>query len=485
MAELSLRSHEQVLDQARRYLQWGCFAGAEALALKAAGTLTGNLRLRARRIAWFAQVNQGTPEALQRAGTGVGELEAWMKTRRGGEGMVERVFVLHHTQTSHCLEQAVDALIQTARRQGGRLILYHPGALLRLASDFLRETSDVETAIRLVNLVLGYRSVFVSLQDVRLLGKLLVRVQAPEAVWMRWAWIFVRHIHLASHRARFFQEEFQDSEASEWAHREDHASLDVLREILGAAPASVRGMFLSAWDLLAEVPDEGRGIRAILDAHNVPAGCGGGTDMAHPLWWGDECLAYRYFWFAGVEPAERNLVQNGEWGLFCGPNADRSMAVGQWWRLVEGILKRTVVGELTKVFARNPAWLEADRQSKRIMDEERVFLQWANPEHASKSTLGQMLVGIEKMLQGPGNAGSQLRKGAAEWCQRTVLSEVLREKWLKPSILTERNIKRFRNASAHDGILNLEEAALGSLGAAELIGQLAFPELGTEWIPEI
>jgi hypothetical protein len=479
------RSPEKVLDQARTYVQLGYFEGAEKLALKAQEKLGGALRLSAGRLAWFAQVYQSTPESLARAGERVEEMWEWIKTQKGGAGCSELGWVLHRTRPEHLLEKTVDGVIQSCRQQGGRSLLHHPSALLRLASEVLKDTSEMETAIRLVNMVLGYRRVFVSLEDVRLLGSLLVRIQAPEPTWMRWAWICAQHIGTASQRAGFLNREFQDPEACEWAHGQDHASLDVLREILPSAPAVAREMFIDAWDWCAGTEGDSRSMRNILAKSGIPHGKSGKSAPVHPLWWGHECLAFRYFWFAGFEPEERDLVQNGDWSLFCGPNPDRSMAVAQWWRLLERVIKRSVVVQVSTLFSQNPGWLEADRNSKRIMDEERVFLQWADPEQVSKSTLGQMLVGIEKMLQGPGSSGSLLRKGASEWLHATHYPEAVRAFWLQPPILTDKNIRRFRNASSHDGIFNLEKAAFGSLCAAEFVSRLALPELGAEWEVQI
>src|SRR5262249_58602029 len=69
-----------------------------------------------------------------------------------------------------------------------------------------------------------------------------------------------------------------------------------------------------------------------------------------PLWWCVDCLRFRYFWHDLISDQEKSMLLNGDWAMFNTPTADYSMALAQWWRVLESILKRGVVRELSQLF---------------------------------------------------------------------------------------------------------------------------------------
>jgi hypothetical protein len=58
-------------------------------------------------------------------------------------------------------------------------------------------------------------------------------------------------------------------------------------------------------------------------------------------------VGYRYVWYDIITASEQDLVRNGDWAMFGTPTDDFSMALAQWWRALESVLKRSVVDLLS------------------------------------------------------------------------------------------------------------------------------------------
>jgi hypothetical protein len=44
-----------------------------------------------------------------------------------------------------------------------------------------------------------------------------------------------------------------------------------------------------------------------------------------------------------MDSAQQDLVRNGDWAMFGVPTDDFSMALAQWWRALESVLKQSIV----------------------------------------------------------------------------------------------------------------------------------------------
>src|SRR5262249_49007868 len=100
----------------------------------------------------------------------------------------------------------------------------------------LRQLNDATSARQLVNCALGFRAVYVVLDDVRRLAELLVALDAPTALWAEWGAILLQHLQFATKRPHWFDKELHDQGAVEWALGQDAASEQVVREAIAHAP---------------------------------------------------------------------------------------------------------------------------------------------------------------------------------------------------------------------------------------------------------
>src|SRR5947209_1763024 len=100
------------------------------------------------------------------------------------------------------------------------------------------------------------------------------------------------------------------------------------------------------------------------------------------------------------------------------PTNDFSMALAQWWRALESVLKRSVVNLISSTLAEQPQLADLDRQnlSAKRQKEEAVFLdKLAVPDRAAKLTLYDILLVLKKCeaTNEHGIVGSRLRLEAA------------------------------------------------------------------------
>ena len=335
-----------------------------------------------------------------------------------------------------------------------------------------------DDAIRLVNLALGFRGVYVELADVRRLAFLLHGLEAPISLWADLAAIFARHIAFAITRKGIFTREFAwNPSAIQWAKDEDDCSLKILKDIVQIAPTQFADLFVEACSLYFEGSDMAK----VLREHGIVE-CGlKNWEPTNPIWWSLECMTYRYFWMSMLAGDEQRILQNGDWALFMGPNPDSSMGTAQWWRCVESVLKRLLIKPLAKRFSENPVWVQSDQAnlSEKAKKDESCFFDVADTKKMGKMTLQPMLMVLEKSLKGPGKSGSVLRKEACSYVERyrEHFEPLVRKNLFNPATLTRKAIEDYRNSAAHDQPLPLVEASMGRAQAKILLNTLHLPNL--------
>jgi hypothetical protein len=464
---------ERLLAEARRCLQVGYFEGALARAVRL--ERHPDLRLSARLIAWIARVYLG--EAHWADALKMKDIIAEIRNLAGGHGLAEYA-VAATTASVAASETGIKAILHAADLQHGVVITWHPNALLRLA-NFAVRSGDKTSAILLTSIALGFRPVFVSLADVERLATLLIALDAPLCLWADWSNVLIQHIHFAGTRAAVLHGELRDSaSAVRWSEAEDAASEGVIRSVLATAP---RG----AWDVL-------QGLAPHLDAAPLGAviknrftpNSSAGRRVDEALWSEPVALRCRYFWYDMITPAEQNLVRNGDWAMFGLPTDDFSMALAQWWRALESVLKRSVVDLLSSTLAQHPQFLSLDREnlSPKRQKAEAVFLdKLAVPERAAKLTLYDILLILKKCeaTQEGAGAGSRVRLEAARILGRYAaqIGPLTKGTWLHPAHLTEQNINWFRNRSSHDAAVALVDAAVGRVLARRILSGFFAPVL--------
>jgi hypothetical protein len=198
-----------------------------------------------------------------------------------------------------------------------------------------------------------------------------------------------------------------------------------------------------------------------------------------------QILRLRCFWHDMISNDEQNLLRNAEWAMFYTPTSDFSMALAQWWRLVESILKRVLAGELSDLFAANPDWIQWDRDnlSTNAKKKERLFVEkLADKQKAKKLTLWELLVILEKCLSEDPASGSRLRKEAAAFIGtfRGQVQPLVEQGWVDSKLLSEDNINFFRNQSSHDSPIDALDACVGRLVARRVLELFFLPALA-EW----
>jgi hypothetical protein len=212
------------------------------------------------------------------------------------------------------------------------------------------------------------------------------------------------------------------------------------------------------------------------------------TKVPDSLWTATDVMRHRYFWFDMLSEDEQHILRNGDWAMFEIPTPDYSMAIAQWWRVLESTLKRIVARPLTDLYTKNPDWLEWDQKnlSKRKQKQETIFIEkLTDPSKSERITLGDLVLILSKCFRkidsssAESPAGCRLRTEAIkslgkyrEHFEPIVLDEAFRE-----VILTTENINLFRNKSSHDACVSFMDAATGRFVAKRLLDALFGPNM--------
>ncbi len=471
----------EVLEQARTWLKLGYFKGALELAL----TLQHHADWgpSARHVVWIARVYLGEEHAAD--AIQMRDVITSLKKLYGGQGLAECAWLMAKSNPS-AVPAAIQEIFGLADAQHGVLVTWHPTAILHLAEFAFAELQDSRSAVLLTSVALGFRSVFVSLADVNRLSRLLIALNAPVCLWADWSSVLIQHIHFATNRATMMQEEARNRSAAErwafaaeeWAFAEDAKSEEVVASVLAAAPQEV-------WTILQTVAPHldaaqfGEVVKARFTQSQIE-----GRRLAEAVWSEPNALRYRYFWYDMMSNHEKAMLRNGDWAMFGLPTEDFSMALAQWWRALESVLKRSVVDLLASTFSQQPLLAEWDRQnlSAKRQKEESVFLEkLAVPDRATKLTLYDILLVLKKCesTNKQGAAGSRLRFEAARVLKRysAQIGPLTEGTWLHPVHLTDKNINWFRNRSAHDAAVDLVDAAVGRVLAERILNGFFAPVL--------
>ncbi|MFL6450443.1 MAG: hypothetical protein ACJ746_22595 [Bryobacteraceae bacterium] len=469
----------RLLEDGRLCLQLGYFQGA----LNASSQIRQNSDWAdsADLIKWIARIYLGErhwAEASQMTQT-----MAMLKQLRGGVGFAECACLSTRMFETHVVARHLQEVLQLIDDQHGVLVTWHPSAVLCLA-EYARQSKDLKSAISLTNIALGFRSVFVSLADVRRLASLLICLRAPAALWADWCSICIQHLRFAGHRPAIFRSKLATSkDAESWALSEARNSEQILRAVLAQAPRE-------AWTLLQKVAPQLYEAGSHL-AHDVRSRFApsevAGPAVADHLWSEERSLRYRYFWYDMISGDEQNLVRNGDWAMFGLPTEDYSMGLAQWWRILESVLKRSIIKPLVSKFAECPELASLDRNNLTLsrQKEEAVFLdKLAFPDRASKMTLGDILLVLKKCesTNDRGIVGSRMRIEAAKFLKSysTQIGPLTKGTPFSPSHLNEQNITWFRNRSSHDGSMSLVDASIGCLLSKRILNGFYAPVI-TSW----
>jgi len=358
-----------------------------------------------------------------------------------------------------------------------------------LADFVIKKNNDKRRAIDLINIAIGHREVYFSLFDVKRLADLLNLTEAPFAFWADWCSIFLLHIKIAHSRPKWFEEIDAPQIAVQWAIEQNNESEFVLRDVLNKGPQGLLEF------LYTISPHFGMSrLQSILCKLFKNSGPGFiQAKLSNNQWWQIDSLRFRYFWHDMITEYEQTMLLNGDWAMFNTPTKDYSMALAQWWRVLESILKRGIVQELSTLFHQHPGWEEWDRKnlSKKKRTKEEVFLKLANPIRAKKMTLGDMLLVLKKCYtqrDGSKTGGSRLRLEAIRHLRKydNQLQPLIEKDWLNPNYLTQENINLFRNKASHDAIITLQDAMIGRTIAKRAIDVFYSPALkNLNFVPHI
>lgn len=450
-----------LVREALMCLKFGFFDGALARARRKE-TAGAGMRDAGQHIAWFAGVylggsSQPSPEQTK-------AVRPKLKALSGGQGIAEGALYAAAVGRLDAAALGIRETLRFALAQHGVLVTWHPVALLRLAEIALRQLDDVASARQLVNCALGFRTVYVVLDDVNRLAELLVALKAPTALWVEWGAILLRHIQFAAMRPRWFEQELHDPHAVHWASEQDAASEQVLRQAIQSAPPELIPILVK----LSPHLDVATFADVVSKRYHAPKRHTASAS-SQPSWFDPDDLRLRYFWYDMLTPSEQDFVRNGDWAMFYMPTIDFSMGVAQWWRTLESVLKRGIAGTLSKLFTEHAEWVEMDRASlsKKDQEKESIFVdKLANPKKAARLTLGDLVLVLQKCVSDAGSKSgtrSRLRTEAARVLggYRDQLQPLLQSKWLNPVHLTIENVDWFRNRASHDEPLRFVDAAVG------------------------
>lgn len=464
----------EILAQARLCLQMGYFKGALERALRLQHD--PKLGLSARHIAWLARVYLG--EEYVADAVRMRDVLAEIEKLYGGQGLAEYAWLAAMSNPT-AGDKAIQQIFLAADAQHGVLVTWHPTAILHLAEFAFAELKNPRSAVLLTSIALGFRSVFVSLADVDRLARLLMVLDAPVSLWADWSNVLIQHMHFATNRAASARNEARNiNDAEGWALAEDAASEQVVKSVLADAPNE-------SWAILQSLAPhlDAAQLGEIIKDHITPNQVAGRRG-AEQLWSEPNALRYRYFWYDMITNHEQDLVRNGDWAMFGLPTNDFSMALAQWWRALESVLKRSVVDLISSTFAQQPQLAELDRQNLSVkrQKEEAVFLdKLAVPDRAAQLTLYDILLVLKKCeaTNEQGIVGSRLRLEAARTLKKysAQIGPLTKGTWLHPAHLTDENINWFRNRSAHDAPVDLVDATVGRVLAKRVLDGFFVPVL--------
>jgi hypothetical protein len=409
------------------------------------------------------------------------DAEAIARSLSGGQGLAE-LAVLHLRRGDEAAAlRLIDMTIAIATRQHGVLVATQPTSVLELATFAADRPGSSRRLLDLVNIALGHRAVFTSLDDVQRLANLLKVADPPYTLWADWCEVFVNHIRFATHRPRWFAEELQDEGSVQWALEQDEESESVLRGVLQDGPPGLRDLCGAM-----AVALDADGLADVLPNLFPQGGAVPTTAPAAAMEWCHcDSLRFRFFWHDMVTPEEQAFLLNGEWAFFRTPSTDYSMALAQWWRILESVLKRGICAELAGLFQQHPEWLQEDQAnlSPAKQKEEELFLKkLTDPTKASRLTLGDLLLILKKCSASREElraTGSRLRLEASRHLGNfePQLNPLLEKSWLYPTCLTEANIAWYRNRASHQGSIDLGDALAGRAIAKGALNRFFLPGL--------
>jgi hypothetical protein len=469
-AHKSRPSH--LIDKVVSCFQWGYFEGG----LRYCETLEGlhvKSRAQVRHIAWLSRVYLGGQHRKKAVATTHSAFPIALPSNQ--EYLAERLVLQISAGETQIVAEGINALLTSANIKAG-FRMWHPTAILELAEFALSRLDDEGASLKLVNIALGYPNAYAVLSDVERLARLLVGLNAPVTLWVDWANILLRHIQMSTHRAAYLSKALNEMSAVRWALREDAASEWVLKRALAIAPSELHAILIRLAPALGHP-----GLPQILQERFTPSGIVAPTNAAGHLWFDPAVLKLRYFWHDALEQREQLLLCNGEWAMFNTPTADFSMALAQWWRLIESILKRSLAKELCSLFQAHPEWIEWDRQNltERVRKREAVFVnRLAESEGWRTLTLGELLRILQKCFphsrassDNDDAGGSRLRREAIRFVRNYSdhFGELVSEQWGRVAHLTEQNVDLFRNRPSHDWSVDIIDAAVGRMIGRSII----------------
>jgi len=457
------------LDSAITYLKVGYFEGAlrQCRKLENSGE---ERRLASSHVAWLARVHLGGHHRLDAAKMmGIPQILAKLS---GGQDSPEFAVCLAASGQPEQAASVVRDILKVLAAQHGILTAGHPTALLELAESAL-DKGENHVALSFTSVALGHRAFFVVLQDVERLARLLLRLRAPFPLWADWSAILLQHISFSHSRTTWFP---HDKKATQWARDQDSESEKVLRRALEMGPVFLR-------DLLVRLAPHLNhdGLVTVLQDSFPPGSEGGYMPSTDPSWYDSQAIRSRFFWHDMIPGAQQDLLRNGEWAMFCTPTSDFSMALAQWWRLLESVLHQALVAPMSRLYADHPEWEQWDKDnlSKNAQKSAQIFLDLADKEKSEKFTLWQLLLLLKKCLSEKSESGSRLRKEAANFVKRyrNQVQPLVEQSWVDKAPLSEKNIDFFRNRSSHTSPVDALDAYVGRVIAGRALNLLFRPVL--------
>ncbi|WP_020067181.1 hypothetical protein [Paraburkholderia caledonica] len=420
-------------------------------------------------------------------------LKMWDVTRAaahlpGGQGLAEGALLAAHVGRVETVAACIEETLRVAAAQNGVLVTFHPTALLQLAEFAFDRLNDKFSALKLVNCALGFRAAFLVLDDVERLGRLLSRLNAPLPLWVDWGAIFIRHISLSTDRHWLHGRKIGDPKFVKWAKEQGAASEGVLKRTLSVGPPQLHEM------LVRLAPQVGAPELGIV-LHERFSGTKDKGDAAptEPLWFDPQVLRLRYFWHDMLTEDEQHMLRNGEWAMFNTPTPDFSMALAQWWRMMESVLKRALAKPIHELFAANPEWIAWDRDNlgERVKKRETIFIdKLAEQNKWQRLTLGDMVLILRKCISDEPSksedvgGGSRLRKEAKRFLNkhRDQLGPLVLGggRWTHAPQLTAENVDIFRNQSSHNESVNIIESSIGRWAGKHVL-DLLFATYVKQW----
>lgn len=459
------QGEEALAKQALGCLAVGYFHGARQCASRLLEShSTDHYRQAALQVDWFCRIYTWRDLDAQRS---------QIHPRNGdrGQGFAELALLRAKAHGTIDASDAAQIVLDVADGQSGLLRLEHPTAILALAE--LTAGASPSKAIGLLNIALGYLGPYRSRTDVSKLGFLLTRIGCPLAVWGHWAWIVFEHLEFSYPRSFYLKALLGCTDAARWAEREYQDARETIVEILKLGPPTLG-------ELVQRMAHSvrGEGIKALPTNLGVKASAFPGHESE---WSTLTTQRYRYYWWQEISDREKKLIHNGDWAVMETPTDDFSMALAQWWRVLETILNRIVVRELSELFSKNPSWrlTDMDRLSKKKQERNKVFLDLAKPSSTNRLSLSAILILIEKCLatsMDGGESGSKLRDEASRHLSSLgdLLNPIVADE-KGPSIAKSKlhleAIKYYRNRSSHDEEIDEIDAAVGRVYSVNILNQ--------------